>query len=310
MRNSVCNPELISNCPLCLSKDIYETKFRALDDTTRRLHFVYGCDSCTGRFIADRPARIEKVDESATGEFASPERIAHHRAHFAWKKLFDENDYPYSLIPLVERYSPGRRVLDLGCGASQFLPLLLDRGFDAVGFEGDPARARVARDNGVTVFSGDWRNIRDVFEPGRFDCIVSDQVFEHMLDPVDTLRSLVPLLARDGIVIFRFPNEGSWRRRAELAWARIRRNNRPQSYFVDHWNYFNERAAMACFWAANFEVIRIKRDLSLQGLLVRKVFPFLSMVPFLPVLIGRMIAAIDSNVLSNGLTVVSRPRRC
>jgi hypothetical protein len=49
--------------------------------------------------------------------------------------------------------------------------------FDVVGFEGDPARAQVARENGVTIVSGDWRKIADIVGTNRFDCIVSDQVF-------------------------------------------------------------------------------------------------------------------------------------
>jgi hypothetical protein len=53
----------------------------------------------------------------------------------------------------------------------------------------------------------------------------------------------------------------------------MRGNDRPLSYFVDHWNYFNERAARTCFSIANYQVLRIKKDLSLQGFLVRKVFP-------------------------------------
>jgi SAM-dependent methyltransferase len=296
-----------SCCPFCSSEQIHDTELRALEDTTRRLYLVYECASCTGRFVADRPTRIEKVEEDAADTFASPERVARQRAHFAWKRIFDENDYPYSLIPLIERWAPGKRVLDLGCGASQLLPMLMQRGFDAVGFEGDPARAEVARENGVTIVSGDWRKIGDTLGGKRFDCIVSDQVFEHMLDPVGTLRSLKSLLAEDGVLIFRFPNEGSWRRKTELAWARLRGNNRPLSYFVDHWNYFNERAARTCFSSAEYEVLRIKRDLSLHGFLVRKVFPNLATVPGLPQFIARTIAAIDNNALSNGLTVVSRP---
>jgi hypothetical protein len=108
------------------------------------------------------------------------------------------------------------------------------------------------------------------------------------------------------VVIFRFPNEGSWRRRTELALARLQNNKQLLSYFVDHWNYFNEKAARICFTKAGYEVLRLKKDLSLQGFLVRKVFPKLSRVPGLTGQVSRTIAAIDSNVLSNGLTVVSR----
>jgi SAM-dependent methyltransferase len=110
------------------------------------------------------------------------------------KKIFDEHDYPYSLVPLIEAWSSGRRVLDLGCGASQLLPLLMQREFDAVGFEGDPARVEVARENGVRILSGDWRKIADIVGSNRFDCVVSDQVFEHMLDPIGTLAGLKPIL--------------------------------------------------------------------------------------------------------------------
>ena len=298
---------VVTACPLCLSQDIHDTNLRALDYTSRRLHLVYECATCTGRFVADRPEHISKVEEQTAAAFASPERVAEQRAHFAWKRIFDDNDYPYSLIPLIERWAPSKRVLDLGCGASQLLPLLMRRGFDVVGFEGDPARAQVARENGVTIVSGDWRNIATIVGGNRFDCIVSDQVFEHMLDPVGTLRALKPALTDNGVVIFRFPNEGSWRRKAELAWVRLRRRNRPLSYFVDHWNYFNARAARACFSTAGYDVLRLKKDLSLHGYLVRKVFPKLAAIPGLPQLVSRMIAAVDSNALSNGLTVVSRP---
>ena len=131
-----------------------------------------------------------------------------------------------------------------------------------------------------------------------------------MLDPIGTLSLLKPMLSDSGVVIFRFPNEGSWRRRAELALARIQKNNRPLSYFVPHWNYFNERAARACFMKAGYEILRLKRDLSLHGFLVRKMFPKVcKVVPGLQKAVSRMIAAIDSNMLSNGLTVVSRPAR-
>lgn len=308
MNRHVPIPEIVSTCPFCESTAISDTKLRALDDKTRRRYLVYECAACTGRFVADRPTRIEKVEEEAAADFAAPERVAAQRAHFAWKRIFDENDYPYSLIPLIERWAPGKRVLDLGCGASQLLPMLMRRGYDAVGFEGDPARAQIARENGVTIVSGDWRKIDEIVGDRRFDCVVSDQVFEHMLDPVGTLRTLKTILGKGGVIVFRFPNEGSWRRKTELAWARLRGNDRPLSYFVDHWNYFNARAAQTCFSAAGYETLRIKKDLSLHGFLVRKVFPKLEAVPGLAPAIARTIAAVDSNALSNGLTVVARPQ--
>lgn len=306
MKPDVPGSRVVTDCPFCFSGDIHDTDLRALDQSGGRLHLVYECNACTGRFIADRPQYVETVEEELADVLASPQRVEEQRAYFARKRSLDENDYPYSLIPLIERWAAGGRVLDLGCGASQLLPLLLERGYQAIGFESDPASAQVARENGVTVISGDWRKIADTVGEDRFDCIVADQVFEHMLDPVDTLRAMKPVLNDGGVVIFRFANEGSLPRKAAFAWARRRGEEQPLSDFR-YWNYFNERAARMCFSVADYEVLQVKKDVSLQGFLVRTVVPVLAAVPGLLQLVSRTMADIDGNVLSSGLTAIARP---
>jgi SAM-dependent methyltransferase len=293
-----------SRCRLCLGANIRDTGLRALDHGQGSLHRVFECRDCTGRFIAEIPPLIEKVQSDSAEVFDSDERRAAQRAHFAAKRAADEHDYPFSLIPLVQRYAI--RILDLGCGASQFLPLIQRLGFEATGFEGDPARAKIAREQGVEVVSGDWSRIGAVFRSRRFNCIVSDQVFEHMLDPIGTLMGLGDILAPDGVIIFRFPNEGSLRRKLELAMCRLRGRTQPLSYFIDHWNYFNEKAARRTFSSAGYQVVQVKRDLSLHGYLARKLFDPLAAHPTAARLVARTIAKVDTNLLSNGLTVVAR----
>jgi SAM-dependent methyltransferase len=293
-------------CRLCLGSDVFDTGLQALYHEQGTLFRVFECRDCTGRFIAEIPPLIEKVQPGSNAAFDSDERGAAQRAHFAAKRAADEHDYPYSLIPLVQRYANGTRILDLGCGASQFLPLIQRLGYEATGFEGDPARARIAREQGVEVLSGDWSRIGEVFRNRRFNCIVSDQVFEHMLDPIGTLMGLGEILAPDGAIIFRFPNEGSLRRRLELAICRLCGRTRPLSYFIDHWNYFNEKAARRTFSSAGYQVVRVKRDLSLHGYLARRLFDPLASHPAAARLVARTIAKVDTNLLSNGLTVVAR----
>ena len=116
------------------------------------------------------------------------------------------------------------------------------------------------------------------------------------------------ILAPAGVIIFRFPNEGSLRRKLELAMCRLKGNVRPLSYFVDHWNYFNERAARRTFSSAGYEVLRVKKDLSVHGYLARKLFDPLAAHPTAARLVARTIAKVDNNFLSNGLTVVARRR--
>ena len=70
MNSHVPHPQIVSHCPFCSSVDIHDTNLRALDDASRRLYLVYECRSCTGRFVADRPERIEKVDDETAARVA------------------------------------------------------------------------------------------------------------------------------------------------------------------------------------------------------------------------------------------------
>jgi hypothetical protein len=117
---------------------------------------------------------------------------------------------------------------------------------------------------------------------------------------------LSDILAPEGVIVFRFPNEGSVRRKVELAMCRLKGSSQPLSYFIDHWNYFNETSARRTFASAGYDVVRVKKDLSLHGFLVRKLFDPLAARPAAARLVARTIAKVDTNLLSNGLTVVAR----
>jgi SAM-dependent methyltransferase len=136
-------------------------------------------------------------------------------------KLLDECDYPLSLIPLVEEHAAGKRILEVGCGASQLLPMLQERGFQVEGFEGDPAGLRLARER--TLLSGPATGMRSrISLRGRqFDCIVSDQVFEHTLRPGHFLSQL-----RDSLL-----PKGSWSSdyRTTVACVGISKSHSPDS---------------------------------------------------------------------------------
>jgi len=293
-------------CPICGSDNVEDTGFRAENDELKALHRVYGCLKCTGRFLADRPSSIGKVQVSAEA-VPSEASIQHVRRWFEDKKSLDECDYPFSLIPIIEEHATGKRVLEVGCGASQLLPMLRHRGFQVEGFEGDPAGLWLARERGEIVSTGDWDAISHILRCRQFDCIVSDQVFEHTLRPGHFLKELRELLAPEGKLIFRLPNEGSLRRNLELTVARLKGRNHTRSYFVDHWNYFNSRALRICFQNNGYRVLSLKQDLSPQGFMMGKLLKTMNGHPLLCRALGRTMARVDSHLLSNGLTIVAAP---
>lgn len=148
--------------------------------------------------------------------------------------------------------------------------MLQERGFQVEGFEGDPAGLWLARERSPAVWTGDWDAISHILRGRQFDCIVSDQVFEHTLRPGHFLSELRGLLAPEGKLIFRLPNEGSLRRNLEVALARLKGRDHTRFYFVDQRNYFNSRALRLCFESNGYRVLSLKQDLSPQGFIMGK----------------------------------------
>ena len=92
------------------------------------------------------------------------------------------------------------RVLDFGMGWGYWCQAAQQAGFDVSGFELSQQRARHARELGV-------KTLRSLAEAAAgFDFIFANQVFEHLPDPLTTLRELAGCLREDGFVYLRVPD--------------------------------------------------------------------------------------------------------
>lgn len=106
------------------------------------------------------------------------------------------------LLPLL---SSGDKVLDAGCGGGELLFLLRELGFDADGLEPNLGYGSTARDYldlpvQVTGYQG------AEVQPESRDAIVSFHVLEHLLNPVDALRTFANWLKPDGVILIEVPN--------------------------------------------------------------------------------------------------------
>jgi 2-polyprenyl-3-methyl-5-hydroxy-6-metoxy-1,4-benzoquinol methylase len=99
-------------------------------------------------------------------------------------------------------------ILDVGCGSGSFGRLLRQRFGDVLRLEGiEPVAAarEAARTKG-------FDRVREGFFPQaveageRFDCIVFNDVLEHILDPDETLRVAREHLGDGGVVVASIPN--------------------------------------------------------------------------------------------------------
>jgi len=111
-------------------------------------------------------------------------------------------------------FVPGeaRRVLDIGCGAGAFAAGLKESrknsggDLEIWGVEMCPEAAKLAAEVMDKILSGDFSSVLPELPEGSFDCIVLNDVLEHMVHPDDILRRIKPLLAKGGVVVASIPN--------------------------------------------------------------------------------------------------------
>jgi SAM-dependent methyltransferase len=131
-----------------------------------------------------------------------------------WHHLSDAADAPsgqyfgFAQIPLLDRLSDPKRVLDVGCAAGGLGRALKERfpGCIVTGIELNRDAAREAEkflDRVIVadVASIDWQKVG-----ADYDAIVFADVLEHLYNPWKTLNEVRPLLAPDGAVLASIPN--------------------------------------------------------------------------------------------------------
>jgi 2-polyprenyl-3-methyl-5-hydroxy-6-metoxy-1,4-benzoquinol methylase len=94
-------------------------------------------------------------------------------------------------------------LLDVGCASGRFIGAVQERFPEADVWGIDP----VAYDDDGAGFHRVVGRYPDDLPSGRqFDCIVFNDVLEHMVDPWETLRATARLLAPGGVVVASIPN--------------------------------------------------------------------------------------------------------
>ncbi len=99
-------------------------------------------------------------------------------------------------------------MLDIGCGAGAFAAGLKENGrqLEIWGVEMCPEAAKLAAEVMDEILVGDWASVLPELPLGRFDCIVLNDVLEHVEHPDEVLRRIKPLLSDGGRVVASIPN--------------------------------------------------------------------------------------------------------
>jgi 2-polyprenyl-3-methyl-5-hydroxy-6-metoxy-1,4-benzoquinol methylase len=116
----------------------------------------------------------------------------------------------YWLRTLLLYLLPPGRILEIGCSHGGFVAMLRSIGFDAMGLELSPWVVEFARHTfGIPVLQGLLEE-QSLAEQS-FHAVVLNDVVEHLVDPLATLRCCARLLCPEGILVVQMPSfpEGS-----------------------------------------------------------------------------------------------------
>jgi 2-polyprenyl-3-methyl-5-hydroxy-6-metoxy-1,4-benzoquinol methylase len=192
----------------------------------------------------------------------------------------NRSSWPYSLLARAERLGarekPGR-LLDVGCGGGLFAACAKRVGYDVQGLDPNPAAVEGAARYGVPVRTATIEE--SGFGPHTFDIIYSNDVVEHVHDPINFFKEVDRLLAPRGVLILATPN-------GDRALLRGDRWGGFQSSLEHLW-YFNARSLKGLCRMVNLELYALEQGDWNPGWLCQNFLPLLGLGRTLTLIAGK-----------------------
>lgn len=99
-----------------------------------------------------------------------------------------------------------KRILEVGCGEGAFSKVLKKDNRETWGVEINPIAAQKATEVLNYVLVGDFNAVYDQLPRNHFDCVIFNDVLEHIYAPWDTISMVKSLLNSDGVLVSSIPN--------------------------------------------------------------------------------------------------------
>lgn len=124
---------------------------------------------------------------------------------FEWNYKEDKWEHGAALVYI----QPRSRVLDVGCGAGNFLAKAKTKGASPSGIELNKSAAGIAQNKGIHIHD---ELIGQHTHVDHYDVVTSFQVLEHVPDPLQFIEGCVRVLRPGGTLIIGVPNDDSFLR--------------------------------------------------------------------------------------------------
>lgn len=233
--------EAVSACPLCNERR-RNTLYKGLKDLLFGAPGEWTLNQCTGCglvYLDPRPA-MNDMDKAYTASYSHrksakpsngltlPEQLMSkvksvimldyltnsygYKANPSlWKRMIT---FPFTASPYLREqaaysvmklpFTPGGRLLDIGCGVGKFIELMSDMGWKAEGLDTDPVVVQNCKGRGLSVREGTLE--KQGYPDNYFDAITLKHVVEHVYDPVCLLKECHRILKPGGKLVLMTPN--------------------------------------------------------------------------------------------------------
>lgn len=150
------------------------------------------------------------------------------------------------------------RIFEVGCGSGQFIAQLRRPDRELWGVELDPKAAALAASSLDHALCGSIDDFLAVLPPLHFDCIVFNDVLEHLVDPHGLLDRIRTLLVPGGVIVASIPNVRYFFNLRELL---VDRQWRYRNYGIldrTHLRFFTKLSMEDMFVSAGYRIRRIE----------------------------------------------------
>lgn len=224
------------NCKLCQS-----SKFEKLFEVDRhgKSYTVVKCINCDLIFVNPQPSQKEIQ--------------AHYKKNYDYSYMeeTDNNNHYYAgeLTLLEKELGRKGRILDVGCGAGQFLARAQKRGWKVQGIELSSKIASFGRKNfGIKIRTS---NFNQFSSKEKFDVITMHHFMEHVRDPSRCLLKANRLLKKSGLFLLSTPNINSFD--AKISAKRWEWLSPPAHLF-----FFSKKNLRELLEKSNFKLVKVR----------------------------------------------------
>lgn len=232
-------------CDLCGSSDAVRVCLQKNTLSSDDVFWIVRCKNCGFMYSTPRPSKewwknfLSYTDSWLLSE---GKEIPH---SFDSQKKYSKSYL--RIIALLKRFAPGKRIVDVGCGAGFFVELAIKNGFDAIGCDIRSYTVNDGKKRGCPLFEGELWDLK--LAPQSIDAIILWNVLEHMREPKKTLKEAYRILKVGGCILVEVPNNELW---YILQRTGIRKTGIYQLQAWNHINHFTQDTLRKLFKICGF----------------------------------------------------------